>query len=60
MCQSFAGAVSGGAILLLAATLNAQNLYVANYYGSNIGEYGLDGSTATWAHYAQRFKAANL
>src|ERR1700722_4589877 len=40
---AIAGTVLG--ILMLAATVKAQDLYVANAGTGTIGEYGLDGST---------------
>jgi hypothetical protein len=48
-CQSFGGAVCAGAVLLIAASAQAQNLFEADFGSGKIYEFTSNGGSTTFA-----------
>jgi hypothetical protein len=48
-CHSFGGAVCAGAVMQIASSAQAQNLFVADWSSDNIYEYTPGGAQSTFA-----------
>ena len=49
VCHSFGGVVCAGAVMLIASSAPAQNLFMADGYGNNIDEFTPGGVQSTFA-----------
>ena len=49
MCHSFGGVVCAGAVMLIASSAQAQNLFVSNFRSGNINEFTPGGVQSTFA-----------